>query len=25
MLGTSATPETLAALRHSLGLDQPML
>ncbi|MBY5646050.1 ABC transporter permease [Rhizobium leguminosarum] len=25
MLGTSATPETLAALRHSLGLDQPLL
>ena len=25
MLGTSASPETLAALRHELGLDQPML
>jgi peptide/nickel transport system permease protein len=25
MLGTSATPETLAALRHELGLDQPLL
>ncbi|MDV4181245.1 ABC transporter permease [Rhizobium brockwellii] len=25
MLGTSATPETLAALRHNLGLDQPLL
>ena len=25
MLGTSATPETLAALHHSLGLDQPLL
>ncbi|WP_027682152.1 ABC transporter permease [Rhizobium leguminosarum] len=25
MLGTSATPETLAALRHDLGLDQPLL
>ncbi|NZD61048.1 ABC transporter permease [Rhizobium sp. WYCCWR 11290] len=25
MLGTSATPETLEALRHSLGLDQPLL
>ncbi|NLS01905.1 ABC transporter permease [Rhizobium sp. P32RR-XVIII] len=25
MLGTSATPETLAALRHTLGLDQPLL
>ncbi len=25
MLGTSATPETLAALRAELGLDQPML
>jgi peptide/nickel transport system permease protein len=24
-LGTSATPETLAALRHQLGLDQPMI
>jgi peptide/nickel transport system permease protein len=25
MLGTSAAPETLAALRHELGLDQPLL
>jgi peptide/nickel transport system permease protein len=25
MLGTSASPETLAALRHDLGLDQPLL
>ncbi|MBB3592920.1 peptide/nickel transport system permease protein [Rhizobium sp. BK529] len=25
MLGTSASPETLAALRHELGLDQPLL
>ncbi|MBB4230292.1 ABC transporter permease [Rhizobium mongolense] len=25
MLGTSATPETLTALRHELGLDQPLL
>jgi peptide/nickel transport system permease protein len=25
MLGTSATPETLAALRHDLGLDRPLL
>ncbi len=25
MLGTSASPETLAALRHNLGLDQPLL
>lgn len=25
MLGTSATEETLAALRHAMGLDQPML
>ena len=25
MLGTSATPETLAAMRHDLGLDQPLL
>lgn len=25
MLGTSATPETLAALRHAMGLDQPLL
>lgn len=25
MLGTSATPETLATLRHQLGFDQPML
>ncbi|TCL72023.1 ABC transporter permease [Rhizobium sp. BK251] len=25
MLGTSATPETLAALRHDLGLDQPLI
>lgn len=25
MLGTSATPETLATLRHTLGLDQPLL
>ncbi|WP_454685387.1 ABC transporter permease [Ancylobacter moscoviensis] len=25
MLGQSATPETVAALRHSLGLDQPLL
>lgn len=24
-LGTSATPETLAALRHAMGLDQPLL
>ncbi len=25
MLGTSASPDTLAALRHELGLDQPLL
>ncbi len=25
MLGTSASPETLAALRHELGLDQPLI
>lgn len=25
MLGTSATPETLAALRHEMGLDQPLI
>ncbi|OWW04911.1 peptide ABC transporter [Rhizobium sp. R72] len=25
MLGTSASPETLATLRHDLGLDQPLL
>ena len=25
MLGTSASPETLTALRHELGLDQPLL
>ncbi len=25
MLGTSASPETLATLRHELGLDQPLL
>ncbi len=25
MLGTSASPETLAALRHDLGLDQPLI
>jgi hypothetical protein len=25
MLGTSATPETLAALRHQLGFDEPMI
>lgn len=25
MLGTSATPETLAALHHQLGLDQPVI
>jgi peptide/nickel transport system permease protein len=25
MLGTSASPETLAAMRHELGLDQPLL
>jgi peptide/nickel transport system permease protein len=25
MLGTSASPETLTALRHDLGLDQPLL
>ncbi len=25
MLGTSASPETLASLRHQLGLDQPLL
>lgn len=25
MLGTSASPETLAALRHDLGLDRPLL
>jgi peptide/nickel transport system permease protein len=25
MLGTSASPDTLAALRHQLGLDQPLL
>lgn len=25
MLGTSASPDTLAALRHDLGLDQPLL
>jgi len=25
MLGTSAAPETLASLRHELGLDQPLL
>ncbi|MGO8448110.1 ABC transporter permease, partial [Rhizobium ruizarguesonis] len=25
LLGTSATPETLAELRHDLGLDQPLL
>jgi peptide/nickel transport system permease protein len=25
MLGTSASPETLAALRHELGLDQPLV
>lgn len=25
MLGTSASPETLASLRHELGLDQPLL
>ncbi|KAA0699159.1 ABC transporter permease [Neorhizobium sp. P12A] len=24
-LGTSATPETLAALRHAMGLDQPLI
>jgi peptide/nickel transport system permease protein len=24
-LGTSATPETLAALRHTMGLDQPLM
>lgn len=24
MLGTSASPDTLAALRHELGLDQPL-
>ena len=24
MLGTNATPENVAALRHSLGLDQPL-
>jgi peptide/nickel transport system permease protein len=24
-LGTSATPETLAAMRHAMGLDQPLL
>jgi peptide/nickel transport system permease protein len=24
-LGTSATPETLAALRHTMGLDQPLI
>ena len=25
ILGTEATPETLAALRHQMGLDRPML
>src|SRR6478735_6462469 len=25
MLGTSASPETLAALRHEMGLDRPLL